>query len=208
MAAINSWIKDKGNLNPSNSDDLDTVSHSLYSTTVNKLISVKKKLCNVSQKLGCSMAKNMSLGDQLSCSEHTLADTQNNLALVLESEANLKWKQNATLMQLSRGEMKYQHLADKLKTHWMKTKGVISETRKRIVMRIQGGLTPGICYTRSNFFIKGGEVTTSTITGDISPCDVKNILTKLNNQLPSFPHMPVHLMLASLHDVSSNLAHC
>ena len=101
-------------------------------------------------------------------------------------------------MQLSRGEMKYQHLADKLKTHWMKTKGVISETRKRIVMRIQGGLTPGICYTRSNFFIKGGEVTTSTITGDISPCDVKNILTKLNNQLPNFPHMPVHLMLASL----------
>ena len=36
------------------------------------------------------MAKNMGLGDQLSCSEHTLADTQNNLALVLESEANLK----------------------------------------------------------------------------------------------------------------------
>ena len=37
MAAINSQKKDKENLNPSNSDDLDTVSHSLYSTTVNKI---------------------------------------------------------------------------------------------------------------------------------------------------------------------------
>ena len=47
MAAINSQKKDKENLNPSNSDDLDTVSHSLYSTTVNKLIAMKKKLHNV-----------------------------------------------------------------------------------------------------------------------------------------------------------------
>ena len=70
MAAINSRKKDKENLNPSNSDDLDTVSRSLYSTTVNKLIAVKKKLHNVSRKLGRSMAKNTSLGDQLSRSEH------------------------------------------------------------------------------------------------------------------------------------------
>ena len=68
-------------------------------------------------------------------------------------------------------------------------------------------------YTRSNFFIKGGEVTTPTIMGDIfPPCDVKNTLIELNNQLPNFPHMPAHLSLAhsslTLHDVSLNLAHC
>ena len=57
MAAINSQKKDKENLNPSNSDDLDTVSRSLYSTTVNKLIAVKKKLHNVSRKLGHSWPK-------------------------------------------------------------------------------------------------------------------------------------------------------
>ena len=38
---------------------------------------------------------------------------------------------------------------------------------------------PGICYTRLNFFIKGGKVTTPTIMGDIfPPCDVKNTLIK------------------------------
>ena len=83
MAAINSWKMDKENLNPSNLDDLDTVSCSLYSTTVNKLIAMKKKLHNVSWKLGHSVAKNMSLGDQLSCSEHTLADTQITLPLYI-----------------------------------------------------------------------------------------------------------------------------
>ena len=77
----------------------------------------------------------------------------------------------------------------------------------------QGGLMPGICYTRSNFFIKGGEVTTLTITGDIfPPHDVKNTLIELNNQLPNFPHTPAHLLLTcsslTLHDISLNLAHC
>ena len=60
----------------------------------------------------------------------------------------------------------------------------------------QGGLTPGIRYTRSNFFIKGGKVTTPTITGDIfSPCDVKNTLIKLNNQLPNMIQTPLHQVL-------------
>ena len=78
---------------------------------------------------------------------------------------------------------------------------------------IQGGLTPGIHYTRSNFFVKGGKVTTPTITGDIfPPCDVKNTLIKLNNQLPNFSHMPTHLSLThsllTLYNVALNLAHC
>ena len=56
---------------------------------------------------------------------------------------------------------------------------------------------PGICYTRSNFFVKGGEVTTPTITGDIfPPNDVKNTLIELNNQLPNFLH--THSSLARL----------
>ena len=60
----------------------------------------------------------------------------------------------------------------------------------------QGGLTPGIRYTRSNFFIKGGEVTTPTIMGDIfPPCDVKNTLIKLNNQLPNMIQTPLHQVL-------------
>ena len=62
----------------------------------------------------------------------------------------------------------------------------------------QGGLTPIIHYTRSNFFVKGGEVTTPTITGSLfSPRDVMNTLIELNNQLPGFPHTPAHLALAS-----------
>ena len=68
-------------------------------------------------------------------------------------------------------------------------------------------------YTRSNFFVKGGKVTTPTITGDIfPPCDVKNTLIKLNNQLPNFSHMPTHLSLThsllTLYNVALNLAHC
>src|SRR6267154_232193 len=31
----------------------------------------------------------------------------------------------------------------------------------------QGGLTPIICYTRSNFYVNRGEVTTPTIIGDV-----------------------------------------
>ena len=59
------------------------------------------------------------------------------------------------------------------------------------------GLMPGICYTRLNFFVKGGEVTTSTIMGDIfPPCDVKFFLIELNNQLPNFLQTPTHLVLA------------
>ena len=56
---------------------------------------------------------------------------------------------------------------------------------------------PIIHYTRSNFFVKGGEVTTPTIMGSLfSPCDVMNTLIELNNQLPGFPHTPAHLALA------------
>ena len=70
---------------------------------------------------------------------------------------------------------------------------------------------PGICYTRSNFFIKGGEVTTPTIMGNIFPHDVKNTLIELNNQLPNFLHMPTHLSLAcsslTLHNISLSLVH-
>ena len=97
MAAINSCKQDKENLNPSNSDDLGTVSRYLYSTTVDKLETkinragaFQRKLHNVSRRLGCSIAKNTSLGDQLSQSEHSLANTQCYLAQALESEANLK----------------------------------------------------------------------------------------------------------------------
>ena len=58
---------------------------------------------------------------------------------------------------------------------------------------------PIIHYTRSNFFVKGGEVTTPTIMGSLfSPRDVMNTLIELNNQLPGFPHAPAHLALASL----------
>lgn len=74
----------------------------------------------------------------------------------------------------------------------------------------QGGLTPGIHYTRSNFFIKGDEVTTSTITGSIfSPRDVKNTLIEFNNELPDFLHTPAHLTLArlTLHNASLNSTH-
>ena len=56
----------------------------------------------------------------------------------------------------------------------------------------QGVLRPGICYTRSNFFVKGGEVTTLTITGDLfSPCDVNNILIEL---IMNYLGYPVHCL--------------
>ena len=82
LAAINSCKQDKENLNPSNLNDLGTVCHYLYSTTVKKLETktnragaFQRKLHNVSWKLGRSIAKNMSLGDQLSQSERYLANT-------------------------------------------------------------------------------------------------------------------------------------
>ena len=75
----------------------------------------------------------------------------------------------------------------------------------------QGGLTPIIHYTRLNCFIKGGEVTTPTITRNLfSPHDVMNTLITLNNELPEFPHTPAHLAYHSsptLHNASSNSAH-
>ena len=134
LAAINSCKQDKENLNPSNLDDLGTVCHYLYSTTVKKLETktnragaFQRKLHNVSWKLGRSIAKNMSLGDQLSQSERYLANTQCYLAQALESEANLKQKNNAARMRLSRGEFRCKCMLDEPRTHRMKIKGVISD---------------------------------------------------------------------------------
>ena len=63
---------------------------------------------------------------------------------------------------------------------------------------LQGGLTPIIHYTRSNFFIKGGEVTTPITKNLFSPHDVMNTLITLSNELPEFPHMPAPLAYHSL----------
>ena len=124
LAAINLHKQDKENLNPSNLDDLGTVCCYLYSTTVKKLETktnragaFQRKLHTVSWKLGCSIAKNTGLGDQLSQSEQYLANTQCYLAQVLESEANLKQKNNAAGMRLSRGEFRCKHMLDEPRTH-------------------------------------------------------------------------------------------
>lgn len=145
MAAINSRKQDKENLNPSNSDDLGTVSRYLYSTTVNKLETetnragaFQRKLHNVSRRLGRSIAKNTSLGDQLSQSEHSLANTQSHLAQALESEANLKRKYNTTRMRLSRGEVRYKHKLYEPRTHRMKIKGVISDDSREMIQGLVG----------------------------------------------------------------------
>lgn len=144
MAVINSRKQDKENLNPFNLDDRKTVSHNIYST-VNKLQTethrserFQKKLHNVSRKLGRSIVKNANLGDQLSQSESSLANTQRDLARALESEESLKRKQNATRMRLSRDAIKHKHMADEPRTHRMKIKGVISDNSREMIQELVG----------------------------------------------------------------------
>ena len=73
---------------------------------------------------------------------------------------------------------------------------------------IQGVLTPRIHYTMSNFLVKGGKVTTPTITGDsFLPHDMMIALIKLkHNYLSSHTH-PIAHHLPTLHNAPLNSAH-
>lgn len=74
--------------------------------------------------------------------------------------------------------------------------------------KYQGGLTPIICYTRSNFYINRGKVTIPTIIGDVFPSHdftitfIELILDFLSCLAHSIVHLPYTMSLQTLPTVN------